>query len=101
MTDPLKELATRARSEPFYLASVLEAYTRGEGLDDAALADALGCRVEDLLMLRLCRAPRGDAEGFRADIHCICERFGLGPDRLYRIVKRGRVLARMQASVAE
>jgi hypothetical protein len=93
----LESLAQRARKEPFFLASVLEAYTQGEGLDDAGLAAALGCRVGDLLMLRLCRAPRTDAEGFRADVECIRERFGLAAEPLYRIVKRGRVLARMQA----
>ncbi len=96
MTDPLKDLARRARKEPFFLASVLEAYTCGEGLDDSALANSLGCRVEDLLVLRLCRAPRTDGPGFREDIDCICERLRIDPDRLCSVVKRGRVIARLQ-----
>ena len=96
MTDPLEALAARAEEEPFFLASVLASYRRGEGLDEATLAAALGCREEDLLMLKLCRTPRRDGPGFREDVDCICERFGLHRERLASVIKRGRVIARLQ-----
>jgi hypothetical protein len=97
MAEALEAMAARARQEPYFLASVLEAFARGEGLDDAGLAGALGCRGEDLLLLRLCRAPRGDGPGFRADVDSICRRFGVEPGLLRHAVKRGRVWARRAA----
>jgi hypothetical protein len=96
MTDPLSAMAARAEREPFFLASVLAMYRDSKRLDEAGLADALGCRREDLLMLRLCRAPRTDGPGFREDIDCIAGRFGIDPQRLASVVKRGRVVARLQ-----
>jgi hypothetical protein len=98
MTDPLEALAARAEGEPFFLASVLAGYARSEGLDDAGLAAALGCPVGELVMVRLCRAPRADPGEFREDVACIAERFGLDPRRLAEVVKRGRVVLRLQAA---
>jgi hypothetical protein len=96
MADPLESLARRAGRERFFLASVLAAYARTEGLDDAGLAEAVGCPLETLLHLRLCRAPRDDSGGFREDIDRISSGFGLDPDRLAAVVKRGRVAARFE-----
>jgi hypothetical protein len=99
MSDSLDALARRAEGEPFFLASVLAAYARSEGLpDDAGLAAALGCRVGDLAMLRLCRAPRSDAQEFRDDIARIAERFHLEPEHLGEVVKRGLVVRRLQSA---
>jgi hypothetical protein len=96
MPDPLEALAARAANEPFFLAGVLAAYAHSEGLDDAGLAAALGCPVKELVMLRLCRAPRTDRQEFWDDITAIAERFGLHRDRLAEVVKRGRVVLRFQ-----
>lgn len=96
MTDPLEFLARRAEGESFFLASVLAAFAQSEGLDDAGLAAHLGCRVEELVMLRLCRAPRTDPPGFREDIVAVAERFGLDAGRLAEAVKRGRVVLRLR-----
>ena len=79
---------------------MLEAYTRGEGLDDPALAGA-GLPGGGLAHAAALPAPRVDGPGFREDIDAICERFGINPDRLCVVVKRGRVIARMQAAGAE
>jgi hypothetical protein len=98
MVDPLKALAARAEREPFFLAAPLAAYARSEQLDDAGLAAALGCREEDLVMVRLCRAPRDESSEFWEDVHCVAGRFGLDPERLAEAVKRGRVVLRLQAA---
>lgn len=97
MADALAALAERAKGEPFFLASVLEAYARSEGLDDGGLAAALGCPVGELVMVRLCRTPRTDLDGFREDVTRVAERFGLDAERLAEAVKRGRVVSRLQA----
>ena len=98
MTDPLEALAKRAEREPFFLASVLAAYARSEGLDDAGLAAALGCPVGELTMIRLCRVPRTDAGEFWDDVTALAGRFGLDAGRLAEAVKRGRVVLRLQAA---
>ena len=96
MPEPLEDLALRVAEEPFFLAGLLRAYAFSESLDDTGLAAALGCPVQELTMLRLCRAPRTDSEDFLDDITCIAERFGLDPERLADAVKRGRVVRRFQ-----
>jgi hypothetical protein len=61
MNDPdpgrLEALAERASQDPFFLGSLLAAHQRRHGLDDGALAAALGCAPEVLVRLRLCRRP--------------------------------------------
>jgi hypothetical protein len=96
MGDPLEDLAARAAGEPFFLAPVLAAFAHSEGLDDSGLAAALGCPGQELVMLRLCRAPRSDPREFWDDVTAIAERFGLDARRLAEIVKRGRVVVTFQ-----
>jgi hypothetical protein len=96
MPEPLEALAARAADEPFFLAWLLAACAYSEGWNDASLAAALGCPREELVMLRLCRAPRTEPKEFWEDIASIAERFGLVPERLTDIVKRGRVVRRFQ-----
>jgi hypothetical protein len=96
MPDPLEALAARATGEPFFLAWVLAAYASSEGLDDAGLAAALGCPTQELVMLRLCRAPRAEPQEFWDDVTRVAERFGLDPVRLAEVVKRGRVVRTFQ-----
>jgi hypothetical protein len=98
MADSLQALAARAEGEPFFLGSVLAAYARSERLDDAGLAAALGCRGEDLAMIRLCRAPRAEPPEFWEDVQAIAARFGTDPERLAAVVKHGRVVLRLQAA---
>lgn len=97
MTEPIEAMAQRARREPYFLGFVLERYALAEGLDDAALADALGCTSAVLTDLRLCRAPRLDPAGLREDVDRIAAALGIDPVRLANVVKRSAVLARLQA----
>jgi hypothetical protein len=100
MTGPVEAMAERARREPFFLGFVLERYAQAERLDDAGLAAALGCAAEALAGLRLCRAPRADAAGFREDVRRVAEAFALDPVRLAEVVKRSAVLGRLQEQAA-
>src|SRR4051794_28365010 len=97
MTTALRELAKRAENDPFFLGSLLAALARAEGLDDEGLAARLGCRGDDLTLLRLCRAPR-EGEGFGDDVRAIAARFGLAPVRLAEAVKSVRVWAALRAA---
>ncbi len=100
MTDPLANLAARAAADPFFLAAPLAEFARSEGLDDAGLADALGCPMSDLTHVRLCRAPRPTPDDFRADVAAVATRFGLDPAALAAAVRRGQSLARLRAAHA-
>ncbi len=101
MSDPLIGLAARVAGDPFFLAAALAGYARSEGLGDAALAARLGCTVELLPLVRLCRAPRGDARGRREDVAAITAHFGLDERALMVAVKRAAVLAQFQAAAGD
>src|SRR5262245_31387855 len=100
MNDPLQSLAAHVEDDPFFLASLLRLYARAEQLDDVGLAAALRCRPEDLVMIRLCRAPRPDSEGFGEDVTRIAERFGAEPQALAEIVRYGQALQEAPARPA-
>jgi hypothetical protein len=98
MNEPLQSLARHVEDDPFFLASLLKLYAHGERLDDAGLAAAIGCRPEDLVMIRLCRAPRPDAAGFREDVSRVAERFGADRQKLAAVVRRSLVIRKMSMS---
>jgi hypothetical protein len=91
--DLLRRAAERASQDPFYLASSLLAYAGAEGLDDAGLADRLGCDPATLPALLLCRKPTGEPHMFRADVEAIAKRFGLNPVRLVQLLRHANALA--------
>jgi hypothetical protein len=95
MADPLTRLAAAAESEPFYLASLLAAFARSEGLDDNGLAARLGCAIGELPVLKLCRAPRRDPAGRCEDIARLAEHFHLDAFALTEAVKRAWVMQAM------
>jgi len=90
VSDRIAHLADRVRADPFFLASALDVYARSEGIGDAALAERLGCEVETLARLALCRRPA--AERFLADVEAIAERFGIDATELAAVVRRADVL---------
>ncbi|MBI1917673.1 MAG: hypothetical protein HYS12_23505 [Planctomycetes bacterium] len=55
--NPLDALGVRVSSNPFFFASMLAAYQERHGLDDDGLAALLGCSLDVLTDLRLCRRP--------------------------------------------
>lgn len=97
MNDPLELLARRVEQDSFFLAALLAEYARAEGLNDAGLARALGCRPETLTGLRLCRAPRPDATDFRDDTRQVAERFALDTERLRHVIREAEALRRLRA----
>ncbi|MDB5306940.1 MAG: hypothetical protein JWO38_1142 [Gemmataceae bacterium] len=98
MSDALRHLAVRVETDPFFLAHPLAEFARSERLDDPALAARLGCRPDDLTLLRLCRAPRPDPDGFRSALTRVATRFGLDPGVLAAAVRHGQGLATLRAT---
>src|SRR5262249_26150942 len=93
MVSRLGELARRVQSDPFFLASALADYANSEGLDEQGLARRLGCPVETLTSLGLCRRPHPEPALFRQDIDRITLRFGVKVDVLAEIVRRSDALS--------
>jgi hypothetical protein len=85
--DLLRRAAERAGSRPFFLAAPLLAYARAERLDDAGLAERLGCDPARLPALLLCRRPGWEGSVFRADVEAIAERFGLRAMQLAKVLR--------------
>ena len=96
MSDALEFMAARVATDPFFLACPLTAFAQSEGLDDAALAARLGCRITDLTRLRLCRAPRPDLTDFRTDITAVATAFGIDPVELAKAVRHGEGLVHLR-----
>jgi hypothetical protein len=75
----------RAGRLPFFVAGALRAYQTGHGLCDAELARFLGCPLEALPGLALCRRPDTEGEGFRAEVERIAAYAGADPFRLAQL----------------
>jgi hypothetical protein len=87
MSKAMASLAQRVADDPAFLAHALAEHAQGHGLDDAALAEALGCAVGQLPALRLCLRPRADPAHFLDDITEIVARFGVVEDTLIEVVR--------------
>jgi hypothetical protein len=96
MPDRIAALARRVQDDPFFLASALKDYADGEGLDDSGLAARLGCSVQTLDLLRLCRRPRPEPPWFRQDVDQIAARFGVSAGTLAQLVRYADALAALR-----
>ena len=101
MNDAVHDLARRAAADPHFLAFALAEYAHRETLDEAGLMVALGATAEALASARLCRTPRPDPDGFRADIDRIAAKFGLNRDVLAKAARHGLVVAELRRAAAE
>lgn len=81
----LRRAAQRAGEQEVFLAAPLLTYARAVRLDDAALAQHLGCTVTDLPALLLCRRPTGTT--FDANVQRLVNRFHVKADRLTEILR--------------
>ena len=101
MSQSLSNLAQRLADAPDFLASALAEFARSEKLDDASLAQHLGCTIETLTLLRLCRMPREQRPFFVPDIETVAARFGIAAEILFDVVRRGQTLMHLRNRGAE
>jgi hypothetical protein len=97
MNAHLDRLAGRLQSDPFFLAAPLACYAESQKVDDAALAGRIGCDLDTLTRLRLCRNPDPLPPRFWQEVECIAVRIHLDADRLAEIVRFGQALLQAQA----
>src|SRR5690242_7445461 len=86
--ESLTRAARRAGEQPFFLASILQAYQRANNLDDLALADLLGCTLNNLPRLALCRRPAIDSQAFATDVAHLAGRFQLNGEQLAMVIRQ-------------
>ncbi|CAN96316.1 hypothetical protein predicted by Glimmer/Critica [Sorangium cellulosum So ce56] len=81
------------------LGAALDEYCRTEGKTREQLAALLGCRVDSLDWLSLCRKP--DPERFAEDVTRIAERFQIEGPRLAQIIRRVDAVAVLRRATHE
>lgn len=87
----LDRAARRGSERPWTLGAVLDECCRNEGLSREQLSSLLGCGLESLAWLSLCRRPA--PERFAQDVARIAERFRIEPAKLAQVVRRVDALA--------
>jgi len=86
----LKTAAKRSAREPSMLGHVFEQYLKLEGRSQEQLAAELGCSLEVLQWVSLCRRPHG--EDFAEHVQVIAKRFEVELLRLVAVIRRVEVV---------
>ena len=97
MTNPewLKAAARRSAHETWMLGHVFEKYRELEGRSEEELSAELGCSLEVLHWLSLCRRPEG--EKFTEHVFAIAKRFEVESLRLVAVLRRVEVVDALTA----
>ncbi|MGI8913621.1 MAG: hypothetical protein ACR2JY_07530 [Chloroflexota bacterium] len=85
--DWARRAAARAAARGGYMAGLLAAYQEMQGMDERQLAAELGCTLERLPLLGLCREPRREQGRFAADVREIAGYAGANVGRLAQLVR--------------
>jgi transcriptional regulator with XRE-family HTH domain len=84
----LRAAAARLEGDPLFMASTLAHYRTELRLNDQQLAKALGCNVEALTSLALCRTPRVEDEKlFLSDVQAIAKYVGCDWTELAKVIR--------------
>jgi hypothetical protein len=100
MAEPLENLAVRMENDPFFLACPLRLFAQSKGLDDSQLATWLGCSMQTLLPLRLCRAPVAESSRFLKDIERIAATYDVDEGALADAVRHGQAIWQLRQGQA-
>jgi hypothetical protein len=92
MAEPLENLAHRLENDPFFLACPLKLFATSAHLVEEQMAEKLGCSVETLILVRLCRAPSAEPGQFQKDITRIAARYRVDANALTQAVRQGQAI---------
>jgi hypothetical protein len=77
----------RARGHPLFLGYALSLYQQLRGQSEAELAVWLGCPLDQMSRLGLCRRPVGTDTAFRRDVEAIAQFAGVDSGRLAQVLR--------------
>jgi hypothetical protein len=92
MTEPswLKAAVRRSADEDWTLGFSFERYRQFKSKSPEELAEELGCSLETLDWLSLCRVP--SEERFAEELDVITQRFNVDPNRLAPVLRLAKIL---------
>jgi transcriptional regulator with XRE-family HTH domain len=88
----LQQLARQASMRPFFLGYAFERIATQQGYSEKDIASSLGCDIQTLIRLRLCRAPDVSAPTFIDDVQQIAERYSIDWATLLSLVKEALII---------
>lgn len=91
--------ASRSRRHAWALGGLLEAYCRLEDNRAEALAEYLGCTLDTLNRLSLCRRP--DDDDLTSYVSRLGERFAFDRDRLVAVLRHAMVVGAMHGDAGD
>jgi hypothetical protein len=94
----LERAAERSSERPWTLGAVLDEFGRTEGMAREEVAAFLGCGVETLQWLALCRKP--DADAFAEDVWRIAERFAVDASKLAQLIRKTEAISALRQTKA-
>jgi hypothetical protein len=100
MAEPLENLTVRLEADPFFVACSLRVFAQSKRFDDSQLAQWLGCPVQTLIPLRLCRAPSPESKRFKQEIARIAAVYELDPSKLADAVRAGQAIWQLRQAPA-
>ena len=92
----LPTAAERFSQEPWSLGSLFSSYQQLEQKAREALLEDLGCSLETLQRMSLCRRPPPDR--FAEQVRLIAERFQVDEARLMAVLRRAEVLEKFAST---
>ncbi len=93
----LEHAARRSSERAWTLGAALDEYRRNEGLTREQLSSLLGCSLDVLAWLSLCRGP--GPEQFAEDVSKIADRFQIDASKLAQIVRRVDAVAVLRRAI--
>jgi hypothetical protein len=79
--------AQRAKGHPSFVGYALSLYQQSRGQSEAELAGWLGCPIDTMSRLSLCRRPVGTDAAFRFDVEAIARFAGIDAERLVQVLR--------------
>jgi len=80
-------LARRASTDAFFLGNAFAEYQAMHGIDDRTLAKMLGCTIQAVARLALCRRPDDQAAKFREEVQRIATFASCNAERLVQLLR--------------
>jgi hypothetical protein len=94
----IEAAARRSRDHAWALGGLLDTYCRLEDTGTEALAEHLGCTLDTLNRLSLCRRPEGD--DLPAYVTRLSERFRFDQVRFVAVLRHALVVSSMRGDVS-